>query len=158
MQSSKKHLEKPIFVYNRKNIVAVEWRGEDLQFDPYSAGRKIFFNSDVYLKIDHEPKDDWHFLQTAREIEFWETLREDKQYFAQILDYGRTPCGKYWLLQKSYTPDTPHICTSENFQILGDLIWKYSLRDVWADDRDGSGNWMLSGGEVIIYDWAGYKA
>lgn len=136
-----------------------KWKGEDLIFDQFSASRLLFYDEDFQfvIKIDHKPDTSWQSRQTAKEIEFWETLKEDKEYFAQILDYGKTKEGFYWLRQKWYMPDNEENCTTQNLQTLGDLIWKYSIQDLHLEFTDGSGNWMLHNGEVLIYDWGGYK-
>lgn len=87
--------------------------------------------------------------QTAHEIDFWQTLQEDKHYFAGILNCGRTPMGRWWLIQKRYTPDENY--TSESLQIVRDLIWKYHIFDVaFMGDDD---NWFQVDGQPIIYDW-----
>lgn len=135
------------------------WRGEDLVFDQFSSTRLLFsdVNYKYVIKVDHNPINKWQSRQTAREIEFWETLVEDKHHFAQILDYGRTTQGFWWLRQKWYTPDDEEKCTAQNLSTLNELIIKYDLADIHEVWQDGSGNWMVHKGEVLIYDWAGYK-
>lgn len=128
--------------------------------DVKNPGRHIYMHKDFVVKIDHNPQGTWVTQQTAREIDFWTTLVEDKEYFAQILDYGKTPRGKWWLKQKRYYPDKAHC---ENFRsTLMALEFKYQLRDLMVGDNPPffveNGNWMCSEGEVIIYDWGVYKA
>ena len=131
------------------------WEGEDLIFDQQSSSRLIFFdeNYQYVIKIDATPKVNFQHKQTAREIDFWESLTEDFEYFAEVQDYGKTKQGFYWLKQKWYVQDEDCIATSNHLQTLNDLIFKYKLRDVHPEWTDGSGNWMISKGEVLIFDW-----
>lgn len=118
-----------------------------------SVSRLIFtdVNYDYVIKIDHKDIN-FNSHQTAREIDFWETLTEDFNYFAEVQDYGKTKQGFYWLKQKWYHQDEA-IATAEHLATLEDLIFKYQLRDVHPEWTDGSGNWMVSQGEVLIFDW-----
>jgi hypothetical protein len=120
-----------------------------------SSSRLLFKDVEgkFVIKIDHAPSTSYKYRQTAREIDFWETLQEDKEFFAQILDYGKTPQGFWWLRQKWYEPDDTDYCTTQNFTTLNDLVFKYNIKDIEPHWFDGSGNWMLHKGEVIIYDW-----
>lgn len=132
------------------------YKGEVLTFDDMSAGRLLFRGEDFVIKIDHKPSNKKSTRQTAREIEFWETLTEDREFFAQILEHGRTLQGFYWHRQQWYEPDNVSFCTTRNFTILNDLIFKYGIQDIEIHWNDGTGNWMIHKGEVLIYDWGFY--
>jgi hypothetical protein len=156
------------------DLIEVFWEGgklkdraERLPIDPKSVSigcRDIFLHKNFVVKIDRHidikrPNSDWWALrQTAREIEFWETLQEDKQHFAKILDYGRTPSGRYWLRQKRYKPDPKTKYTSQVLSTLRDLVFKYQLLDIWESMPDADGNWMIWKGEPLVYDWGGYSS
>lgn len=132
------------------------WKGETFVLLPHAGrvSRKIYLSTSYVLKVDHltmSAKQAWYFRQTAKEIDFWETLQEDKEYFATVLKYGRTTSGNYWLLQKRYQHDNSS--TSSTLQTLKDLLFKYNIKDVWVGDSTGFGNWLTNKGKPVIYDW-----
>ena len=139
--------------FEENDTYTVKWKGEDLeQFREPLAQRLIFMHPDFVVKIDNSPTLKWASRQTAREIDFWETLRADKQHFAEILEFGRTPRGFWYIRQKRYEVDKGEV-TQAHLETLCDLVFKYNIHDILEDVIDGNGNWMVSKGEVIIYDW-----
>lgn len=140
----------------------VFWKGEELPLDYLCQHgcRDIFFHKNFIVKVDRPlttiRRDWWALRQTAREIEFWETLQEDKEHFGKLLDYGRTPSGRYWLRQKRYRPEPESKCTPQILKSLDNLIFKYDLKDISIEWANGDGNWMIWKGEALIYDFGGY--
>lgn len=140
----------------------VKWEGEFLERlkDVSNPSRIIFAHQDFFIKVDHRPEAAWQTRQTARELEFYDTLEEDKEHFAQILESGKTKRGKWWIRQKRYYPD--RTANRNNIITLLALEFKYNLADITYDTKppffEQHSNWMVSEGEVIVYDWGGYKA
>ena len=139
----------------------MSYRGRYLEQlkDIPNPARLVFMHRDFVVKVDHlHPSTKWQTRQTAREIDFWETLTEDHEHFAKILDYGKTPQGKWWLKQERLYPDAKH-CEDFRETLLA-LEFKYNLRDLTIMDTapffDEHSNWMCSQGKVVVYDWGGY--
>ena len=106
---------------------------------------------DVVVKSDNVLHPENRFeIQTGHEIDFWEALREDKEYFAKVLTYGRTAQGLYWLAQKRYYPDSPQKLKKETYRTLSSLMKKYNLRDI---SLSHGYNWFQVDGKPLIYDW-----
>jgi hypothetical protein len=135
------------FIENTTENLRVLLNGKLLEEIP-GGDRKIFMDRDFVVKVDHKPGTKRSTRQTAREIELWEEMEEeDKKYFASLITYGRTPKGKYWLLQERYYPDSDYKTTTE--LKLEHLEQKYNIRDLWGYDC----NWFQVCGDLVIYDW-----
>lgn len=119
--------------------------------------RLVFIGEEVVVKIDHRPSTDRTTRQTAKEIELWETIEpQDRKFFAEVLEYGRTPSGFYYIVQKKYNPT--RFLSNMRYTLLR-ITEKYKIVDIWLDESYAFDydwyfeNWFPNGERPVIIDW-----